>query len=364
MLIRSLTILASMLLQVLASPEVSAQSAPAFRSSALANPGDSTRHGSYVVYKIGDGIYKINDPGVTTGKGGAWGVDSYLILGKTRAFMVDLGNNYIDGYAQDLIAPRPNAAEEFRTIVFGLAGSLPLEAAPTHMHPDHDGMTGALLDANRKITLWMPENEDPNALKAQHRIDSSVYTRFAPGKEFDLGGGRVLKALQVRGHTLGSTVYLLAPDMYLFTGDTIGSGFGQAFPSVERLKMFAEDSRLLVDTLASNLTPWQRYSMKVFTGHSWQNVYAGWWSPNHPKIDVGYLDWRFVQDVSSAANGILQGKWLVEGSGLQYVGRMEATDAWPSAAGRAIMVHGTGTVITPLETAYEAAGLKMPSAPK
>jgi len=59
------------------------RSAP-FDPSPLVALGDTVKYGSYVVYKIGDGIYKINDPGVTTGKGGAWGVDMYLILRDTR----------------------------------------------------------------------------------------------------------------------------------------------------------------------------------------------------------------------------------------------------------------------------------------
>lgn len=336
------------------------QQAPAFNASALVKLGDNVKYGSYVVYKIGDGIYKINDPGVTTGKGGAWGVDMYLVLGQSKAFLVDLGNDYIDGYASDLIAPRQNAAEDLRAIVFGLAGNLPLEVGITHAHPDHDGMTGAFLNIDRKVILWMPDGEDINAPKVQHGIDPAVYTRFAPGKKFDIGGGRELTSYQVRGHSNGSTVFLLTPDMVLFTGDALGSGFGQAFPTIEKLKMFATDSQSLVESLQANFTPYQRYSMEVFTGHSWQNVYGGWWSPKHAHVDIGYLNWRFVQDVASCANGILKGEWLVPGSGLEYVGKMEYTDAWPSAAGRAIMVYGTGTVITTLPAAYEAAGLPMP----
>jgi hypothetical protein len=64
--------------------------------------------------------------------------------------------------------------------------------------------------------------------------------------------------------------------------------------------------------------------------------------------------------VASCANGILQGKWLVDGSGVRYIGNMAYTDAWPSAEGRAIIVCGTGTIIIPLRQAYEAAGLKIP----
>ena len=90
--------------------------------------------------------------------------------------MIDLGNNYIDGYAKDVIAPRKNAAEELRAVVYGLAGKLPLEVAVTHMHPDHDGMTGAFI--NRKVTFWAAEGEDVTALKTQHNLDPSVYTVF------------------------------------------------------------------------------------------------------------------------------------------------------------------------------------------
>jgi hypothetical protein len=124
--------------------------------------------------------------------------------------------------------------------------------------------------------------------------------------------------------------------------------------------MVAEDAQNLVQSISANTTPYERYALRVYTGHSWQNAYGGFWSPNHAHVDVGYLDWRFVQNFASCASGILKGQWLVESSGLQYVGKMEATDAWPSAKGRAMMVYGIGTVIIPLETAYEAAGIRMP----
>jgi glyoxylase-like metal-dependent hydrolase (beta-lactamase superfamily II) len=354
---RILTVL--LLCSALPTASASAQAAAPFGPSPLVALGDTVKYGSYVVYKIGDGIYKINDPGVTTGKGGAWGVDMYLICGDTRALMIDLGNNYMEGYAKDVIAPRKNAAQELREVVSGLAGKRPLEIAITHAHPDHDGMTGAFLDG--KATLWMSDGEDKTALQTQHGVDPSVYRFFTAGKKaFDLGGGRVVETIPVRGHSNGGTVYLLKKDMLLFSGDALGSGFGQAFRSVDRLKVFAEDTRALVDYVSSNFTPYERYALRVYTGHTWQNVYGGFMGPNKDKVDVGYLDWRFVQNVASCANGILGGKWLVEGSGLNHVGNMAYTDAWPGAAGQAIMVYGIGTIIIPLEAAYEAAGLKMP----
>ncbi len=330
-----------------------------FNASALISPGDEVRYGSYLIRKIGDRIFQINDPGDKSTKGGGWGVDMYLVCGTKKALMIDLGNNYITGYEKDLIKPRRNATEELLAVIDGLAGKLPLEIAVTHMHPDHDGMTGAFL--NRKVTFWAGEGEDLKALKTQHKLDTAIYKVFTHGiKSFDLGGGRIVETFPVRGHSNGGTVYMIKKDMIVFSGDALGSGFGQAFPTIEKLKQVAEDSQKLVEYLKANFTPYERYGLRVYTGHWWQNAYGGFLHPNKSRIDIGYLDWRFIQDVASCSNGILQGKWLVDGSGVRYIGNMAYTDAWPSAEGRAIMVCGTGTIIIPLRQAYEAAGLKMP----
>lgn len=58
---------------LLATFAAAAEVAP-FDASRLVELGDNIRYGSYKIIKIGEGIYQINDPGVTTGKGGAWGV--------------------------------------------------------------------------------------------------------------------------------------------------------------------------------------------------------------------------------------------------------------------------------------------------
>ena len=328
-----------------------------FNASALMRTGDEVRYGSYLIRKIGDKIFQINDPGDKSTKGGGWGVDMYLVCGTKKALLIDLGNNYINGYEKDLLKPRPNAAAEFLSLIDGLAGKLPLEIAVTHMHPDHDGMTGAFL--NRKVTFWAGEGEDLNALKTQHNIEPTIYQAFSHGKKsFDLGDGRIVETFLVRGHSNGGTVFIIKKDLLVFSSDALGSGFGQAFPTVERLRQMAEDSRKLVEYIKVNFTPYERYGLRVYTGHWWQNAYGGFLHPNKPLVDVGYLDWRFIQDVASCANGILQGKWLIDGSGIRYIGNMAYTDAWPSAEGRAIMVCGTGTIIIPLSQAYEAAGLK------
>lgn len=336
-----------------------AQSVKPFSGETLIRAGDEIRYGSYLVRKIGEGAYQINDPGDKATKGGGWGVDMYLLCGKKMALLIDLGNNYIAGYEKDLVLPRKNAGEELLAVIDKLAGMVPLEVAVTHMHPDHDGMAAAFLE--RKVPLWAGEGEELNSIKIQHNLDPAVFKVFTQGdKTFDLGDGHIVETFRVRGHSNGGTVFIDRKSLLVFSGDALGSGFGQAFPTVERLKMFAEDAQKLVEAIKSRYTAYERYGMRVYTGHWWQNAYGGFLHPNKPIIDVGYLDWRFIQDVANCAGGILRGQWLVEGSGLNYLGKMVYTDAWGSAAGRAIMVYGTGTVIIPLEQAYEAAGLKMP----
>jgi glyoxylase-like metal-dependent hydrolase (beta-lactamase superfamily II) len=238
----------ALLILSLAGPCAFGQTVPAFDASGLVKLGDSVRYGSYSIIKLGDGIYQLKDSGDPKARaGGLIGVDMYLIRGTAKALLVDLGNNYIDGYPGDVIPPRKNAAEEFLAVLDGLRGTLPLEVAVTHAHPDHDGMTRAF--TGRNTILWMPKGEDLEAPKKQYgNIEPSVYTVFDHAtKTFDLGGGRVVQPLLVRGHSNGCTAYLLAKDLMIFTGDSIGIGAGRSLRSAASLKVFAEDTQKLVD---------------------------------------------------------------------------------------------------------------------
>jgi len=160
-------------------------------------------------------------PATQAKAGGLIGVDMYLVRGTAKALLIDLGNNYIDGYPGDAIPPRKNAAEELLAVVDGLRGTLPLEVAITHAHPDHDGMTARSPAAIPSSGCRRAKTSSPK--KQFGNIDSSVYTVFDHAtKTFDLGGGRVVKPLLVRGHSNGCAAYLLAKDLMIFTGDSIG----------------------------------------------------------------------------------------------------------------------------------------------
>jgi glyoxylase-like metal-dependent hydrolase (beta-lactamase superfamily II) len=331
-----------------------AQEIAPFSAAGLVKLGDKIRYGSYSIFKIGEGIYQINDNEGHQPDGilGALGVDMYLVCGEKKALMIDLGNNYVGGYTGDNLRPRANAAEEFRAMVFGLAGKRPVEFAITHMHPDHDGMTGAL--SNRKVTLWVSEGEDGAALTKQHNLDPSVYTRFTCGKKsFDLGGGRVIDTFLVRGHSDGGTVFLLKKDLMIFPGDALGSG-NRSLSTAESIKKFAEDSQKFVDYIKADFSPFERYALKVYAGHTGPYGRTG--------LDLGYLDWRYIQNMCSCANGIVKGQWLVEGSNLRFSER-SANPRGATPAGvtqkQGVFTYGIGIIMAPLESAYEAAGLKM-----
>lgn len=326
-----------------------------FHPEALVKPGDYTIYGSYRIIKTADGVFQLKDQGDPRGKfAGLIGTDIYLILGANKALLIDLGNNYMKGFEWDGIPSRKNAKEEFLTILDALAGKLPVEAAVTHAHPDHIGMTMAL--AERKGVVWMPKGEDMQAPKMMYDIDAAVYSVFDHAtKTFDLGGGRVVTPLLVRGHTNGCSVYLFPTEMMLFTGDCLGIGAGRSLSDAASLKVWAADTQRLVDYMKAHFTPYQRYALKVYTGHSVENPIPGFLNINHGRLDIDYLDWRFVQDQALCGAAVLKGQWLNPESGLRY---QEVINS-QTRQRVSLFTYGIGAVEMPLAEAYKAAGLKM-----
>ena len=348
-------LLSAILVVSLATAHALGQAVPAFDASRLVKLGDTVKYGSYEIVKIGEGIYQLKDFGDPKARGGGFvGADMYLICGTTRALLIDLGNNGIDGYAGDPTASGNNAAGELLAAIDGLDGKLPLEIAITHARPDYAGMTRAFLD--RKTVIWLPRGETVPSAKAQHDIDPAVYTLFDPAaKRFDLGDGRVVQPLPVRGHTSGCTVYLLPSEMLLFTGDCLGIGAGASIRDAAQLKVFAEDAQRLVYNIRAGFRPYERYALRVYTGHTRGNAIRGFVSPSHGVVDIEYLDWRFVQDQALCAIAILKGQWLNPESGLRYV---EVTNP-ATGLKTSLMLYGIGAIGIPIQEAYAAAGLKM-----
>jgi glyoxylase-like metal-dependent hydrolase (beta-lactamase superfamily II) len=331
-----------------------------FDPSKLKQLGDSVHYGSYYIYKIGEGIYKINDPGDPEAiLGGLIGTDIYLICSENKALMIDLGNNYIDGFEKDLIKPRRNAKEEFLDVVNKLIGKRPLEVAVTHMHPDHSGMIKAFL--NTIVPLWIGEGEDMERLKTMYGIDPSIFRIFRQGeKRFDLGGGRIVESFLLRGHSNGGTVFLLKPDMMLFTGDAISPGprRKRELRSAEAFNNFTVDINNLVNNLKDNFAPFDRYRLQVYTGHSGEMMYHATKTNSADTLpeDAGYGEWRFVQDMSNVANAIKDGTWLDATKGFNHF----EVPAGMNNQKQIQIVFFNGALILPEDVAYGASGMKVP----
>jgi len=332
--------------------------------SKLKQLGDSVHYGSYHIYKIGEDIYKISDPGDQEAiLGGLIGTDIYLICGESKALMIDLGNNYIDGFEKDLIKPRKDAKEEFLDVVNKLIGKRTLEVTVSHMHPDHTGMTKAFLDP--EVPLWIGEGEDMERLKTMHGIDPSIYRIFKQGeKTFDLGGGRIAETFLLRGHSNGGTVILLKPDMMLFTGDAISPGprRKRELRSAEAFNNFTADINNLVNNLKDNLAPYDRYRLQVYTGHSGEMMFHATKTDNVDSLpeDAGYGEWRFVQDMANVANAIKAGTWLDSASGFYHFD----VPAGANNRKQIQIVFYNGALILPEDVAYGTSGMKVPEEPE
>jgi glyoxylase-like metal-dependent hydrolase (beta-lactamase superfamily II) len=335
-----------------------------FNPSKLKQLGDSVHYGSYFIYKIGADIYKINDPGDPEAiLGGLIGTDIYLICGESTALMIDLGNNYIDGYEKDLIKPRKNAKEEFLDVVNKLIGKRRLEIAVSHMHPDHSGMTKAF--SGTGVPLWIGEGEDMERLKTMHGLDPSIYKIFKQGeKMFDLGGGRIVETFLLRGHSNGGTVFLLKPDMMLFTGDAISPGprRKRELRSAEAFNNFTVDINNLINNLKDNFAPYDRYRLQVYTGHSGEMMFHATKTDAADTLpeDAGYGEWRFVQDMANVANAIKDGTWLDATKGFYH---FEVPSGMNNQKQIQIVFYN-GALILPEDVAYGASGMKVPVVPK
>ncbi|MBE6910681.1 MAG: MBL fold metallo-hydrolase [Ruminococcaceae bacterium] len=167
-----------------------------------------------VSWQAGDGIYAIQCPGFLPGPGRlpGWGyVISYLVLGTERALLIDTGFGI-----SDLLA-----------FVRGLT-ALPLVVANTHIHPDHSGGNGQFDE------VWVGEHEAksdegvlfyriPGQRDACDAVKDGGDYRFRfwrDGDTVDLGG-RVLRVVEIPGHTPGSIAFFDENTHLLLSGDAI-----------------------------------------------------------------------------------------------------------------------------------------------
>ena len=168
-----------------------------------------------VSWEAGDGIYAIQCPGFLPGPGRlpGWGyVISYLVLGNERAMLIDTGFGISD------------LKRYVKTLT-----DLPLVVINTHVHPDHSG-------GNAQFgTVYVGEHETEetddgvlfyqipgqrDACDAVKRAGSYRFVHLHDGERIDLGG-RVLRVVEIPGHTKGSIALFDENTGLLLSGDAI-----------------------------------------------------------------------------------------------------------------------------------------------
>jgi glyoxylase-like metal-dependent hydrolase (beta-lactamase superfamily II) len=223
--------------------------------------------GPYSVFVLGDGIYRIEDSnagnpaGEHPGKDGKPGSmnncsDMYLVVGKDKALLIDLSN---------AITWDNTATESLRSLVYERTGMKELLITVTHKHGDHLGMLPAFIK-DPQVRFWIPGAE----FSGTSIFPAERTNFFTENAILDLGGGFEIRTLELPGHTAHSTLFFLAGQNLVFTGDAIGSGNGvwlfnyESFPiyctSINRLITWLEDP-------ANNIRP---DKLIIYGGHHWQ----------------------------------------------------------------------------------------------
>lgn len=136
------------------------------------------------VIRINEKTWRIEDGGVRF----------LLLCGKEKAALVDTGMN----------------APDARRIAEGLT-DLPLILINTHADPDHISGNSAFSE------VYMSPAEEENY---RNFGGKSTLLPVKEGDEFDLGG-RVLRVIDIPGHTPGSIALLDVENRVLISGDTV-----------------------------------------------------------------------------------------------------------------------------------------------
>ena len=148
----------------------------------------------YTSESLGKGIWRVRDFGGTHGD-----ETFYLIEGTNRAMVFDvgMGKGDLPAYLKTLT-------------------KLPIAVAITHGHGDHFGQVDQFKDSDVYIS-------EKDVTRLPHNFITPKFHYVKDGDMIDLGG-RKFEAINIPGHTLGSTIFLDRASRIAITGDGISSG--------------------------------------------------------------------------------------------------------------------------------------------
>ena len=199
-------------------------------------------------------------------------VDAYLILGDRRALLVDalMNETGLVGAVREIT-------------------DLPVDVVITHGHGDHAGLEVKNLRAAGWDVYLAPVDVDLlTGMFGRPEAERGWYKPLHDGDVFDLGGVR-LEAILVPGHTPGSCVLYEPERLWLFTGDTVGSGaFWMQIPGCVPLHEFADNLDRLIARVSTD------DALLIYPGHRYQSPVQ--------------LTGRYLADVRHITRGILAGE--------------------------------------------------------
>ncbi len=223
--------------------------------------------GPYTLHPIIPGVLRIEDanqsnpPGIHLDAQGNTKSfnncsDMYLVVGRDQALLIDLSN---------AIKWDATATESLQKLVAEEIGDRRLYIAVTHHHGDHTGMLPAFKD-NPDVTFWIQKDE----FSGRELFPADRTIPISGNPSLDLGGGVVVDAFKIPGHTNHSTAYFLRGKHLLFTGDGIGSGHGVWIFSNEGFAQYRQSIDRLIAYIRNPDHDIDESKLLIFGGHYWQ----------------------------------------------------------------------------------------------
>lgn len=203
----------------------------------------------FSVQDLGDGIYAIGEPRSDQQN------FEYLILGKTRALLIDASDGTHD------------QARAVRSLT-----KLPVTVIPTHLHFDHLGGIAAwhdiaMVDVPATRADVQGDTFRPSFYEylAPHRPTFKVSEWLKPGSEIDLGG-RKLRVFYTPGHTPNSVSLYDAQTHRLFSGDYVYPTTLYAQLPGASLSAYQDTARQLIDSLPPDTKIYSAHCCRVGEG--------------------------------------------------------------------------------------------------
>lgn len=237
---------------------------------------------SLQIHKISDTLYQFNEStDYGDGKPRPY-VDSYLLIGKERAALVDTLQKVTGLYA------------EVRKLT-----DLPVDVLITHGHGDHVGAsTPEFAEAGCKIYM---DKKDFEFLSRMDFVKPEWFTELNDGDIFDLGGYK-LETIACGGHTKGCVAFVERQAQMMFSGDTIGSGsFWMQLPGCLPMMVFKMNVTRLYDKVKD------LKDLLVYPGHRNQSPVQ--------------LTLQYVKDCCTVATRLTNGTLVGEDKILDLPGR-------------------------------------------